>query len=148
MNETSITASVGVYGISPGVRYLALQFSSDVTLSSASNELTSCAVPESIATTCFAPCLSKQSVKPPLEAPISIASLPSQLTPKASIAASSLSPPRLTYFFELLSTATVFGGTSNEYAGFFITLPSTVTAPARINPFASVRLAASPISQR
>ena len=56
-------------------RYI-LKPSIETTLLSSRSSLTSCPVPESIAYTLFAPLLSKQSVKPPVDAPMSAHILP------------------------------------------------------------------------
>src|SRR5258708_5394071 len=52
-----------------------------------------------MATTPAAPCLSRQSVKPPVDEPMSIQTKPAGSTPNSINAASSFSPPRLAYLF-------------------------------------------------
>ena len=72
--------------------------SSDVTRGSARSDACSCPCPTSAASTLCAPCASSACVKPPVDAPTSIARAPATAAarPKRSNAASSFPPARLT----------------------------------------------------
>ena len=98
IKETSILAKSILSPMSSGFTYLILVFSITTTLVSFLSFHANCPCPTSTAYTFFAPFCNIQSVKPPLDAPISMQTLSLTLTSKHSIAFSSFKPPRLTYF--------------------------------------------------
>src|SRR2546430_150554 len=96
MNETSMTASVGCSPKIRGSRARALLFSITMTRGSLRSLASSWPTPTSTAYTRAAPRWSRQSVKPPVEAPTSRQTRPATFIWKASSAWASFSPPRLT----------------------------------------------------
>ena len=97
MNERSATHEVGGRIDRTAVSSSrTLVRSMTVTRASLRSDQASCPRPTSIATTCAAPRWSRQSVKPPVDAPTSTARRPATSTPNASSAPASLRPPRET----------------------------------------------------
>ena len=86
----------------------------------------------SVGGTCSAPRWSRQSVKPPVEAPASRAVRPATSIPNASRAASSLSPPRLTKRGPGPRRATG-SSASTMRAALVAGTPRTITRPAVIS---------------
>ena len=98
----------------------------------------SCPWPTSTEYTFTAPFCSIQSVKPPVEAPTSMQIFPSRRTPKRSMAFSSFSPPRLTYFKVLPLTS--MGAVSSKVVPALSSFcPFTYTIPDMIKAFAFSR---------
>ena len=85
--------------------------------------------------TFFAPDESIQSVKPPVEAPMSIHILSVSSIGKNSIALSSLSPPRLTYL-RLSPLSSIGSAVSNFVPGLSSLTPSTKIFPSIMRAFA------------
>ena len=85
-----------------------------------------------------------QSVKPPVEAPTSIHIFLSKVTPNLSIAFSSLSPPRLTYFNVLPRTSILTVSLKNVPALSSLSL-LTKTIPLIIIAFAFSLDSAKPL---
>jgi hypothetical protein len=96
MNDTSMTASEGCSSKTRGSSARALVCSITTTRGSLRSLTSSWAVPTSTANTRLAPFCSRQSVKPPVEAPTSIHTRPLMVTGKCCRACTSFSPPRLT----------------------------------------------------
>ena len=94
--------------------------------------------PTSRATTDAAPCCRRQSVKPPVLDPTSMARMPSGSSPKPASAASSLRPPRLTKRCGGPFTTTASPAETIRDA-LVAGAPSTVTRPAPIISRATVR---------
>src|SRR5439155_1374592 len=144
MNETSMTASVGCSPKIRGSSARALVFSITTTRGSLRSLTSSWPVPTSTAYTRAAPRCSRQSVKPPVEAPTSRQTRPATFIWKASSAWTSFSPPRPTngvrpWTSTLASLATRAPALSTR-------LPSTSTSPARRRRAACSRLSTSPRS--
>ena len=93
MNDTSAQANVGRNGRSSAVRCRALTPSITVTRGSATSRSCSWFRPTSTAATRAAPCASRQSVKPPVDAPTSRHDSPRTSIPNRERPVSSLSPP-------------------------------------------------------
>ena len=113
MNDTSAVANVGRKGRSSAVIERALRRSITVTRGSATSRSCSWFRPTSTAATRAAPWASKQSVKPPVEAPTSRHSSPRTSIANLVSPVSSLSPPRDTYRGGSISSivdAAVVGG--------------------------------------
>ena len=98
--------------------------------------------PTSTAATWLAPCCRRQSVKPPVDAPTSMQSLPATSISKRFRAARSLSPPRLTNRRGRMTSTT--SPLRTMRAGFSAIAPFTVTDLLSISLWASLRLAAMP----
>ena len=94
MNDTSAVANVGRNGRSSAVSERALRRSITVTRGSATSRSCSWFRPTSTAATRAAPWASRQSVKPPVEAPTSRHDSPRTSIPNRVRPVSSLSPPR------------------------------------------------------
>src|SRR6267378_6768058 len=92
-----------------------------------------------------APCWSRQSVKPPVEEPISRQILLAGSMAKSWSAPSNFTPPRLTYFPARLVTSMrdLWG---NREPALSARVPSTETSPARIMACALGRDSAKPRS--
>ncbi len=97
MNETSITAIPGTSGRSLGSRFLALNLSITETLGSFLKRHASWPYPTSTEKTRLAPRERSTSVKPPVEAPISMQTFPEGSTWKTSSALRSLWDPLLAH---------------------------------------------------
>ena len=107
MKETSETMKSNCLPcISSDVRLRKSLFSKEVTRSSCRRLSANCCVPTSTATTCAAPCCKAQSVKPPVELPMSSTHLSRKSNPKVWMAFSSFSPPMLTYLLKMSMTST------------------------------------------
>src|SRR5215472_15465071 len=98
MKDTSMAMRSANSPTCAAVKYRALVFSSRRTRRSWRRRKSIWPCPVSTATTRAAPCRSRQSVKPPVEAPTSRQVLPLTSMHQCSRARSSLRPPRLTYF--------------------------------------------------
>src|SRR4029077_16450316 len=94
-----------------------------------------------------APFCSKQSVKPPVDDPISRQIWPAGSIVKSARAPSSLRPARLAYFWVRLVTATRASSRIGEPA-LFARTSSTETSPARIMAWALIVDSARPRSTR
>src|SRR5262245_36816607 len=97
MKETSIVTMSTGPGRSDGCRCRALKCSITTTRGSLRSVQSICPWPTSSATTRVAPRLSRTSVKPPVDAPMSRASRPSTAMWNVSRAWASFTPPRPTY---------------------------------------------------
>ena len=91
-----------------------------------------------------APRWSRQSVKPPVDAPISAHTQPAGWIWKASSAAASLKPPRLTYGAAWRSS--IPASSAIWRPGLSTTTSPRCTSPARISRWACDRFSASPRS--
>ena len=128
INDTSIDANSITSSMSSGVTYLMFVFSIQTTLSSFLSFHASCPCPTSTEYTFTAPFCSMQSVNPPVEAPTSMHTFPSSVTPKLFIAFSSLSPPLLTYF-RVFPLTSILAVSSNIVPALSSLLLSTYTIP-------------------
>ncbi len=144
IKETSTEAKSGLSETSEGVINRKLVFSIQITRSSFRSFQSSCPCPTSILYTLAAPFCSIQSVKPPVEAPISIQTRPFKASPKLSTAFSSFSPPRLTYFCPVPFTSICILFKSKEAPALSSLCPSTKTFPDMMIAFAFSREGASP----
>ena len=142
MNETSMVKMSGCQGSDSGARYLALTPSITCTLGSARSRASSCPRPTSSAMTRAAPRWSRQSTKPPVEAPTSSAERPATSIPNVSSAASSFSPARETNRGRSLRARAA--PESTRVPALSPTCPPTSTNPAMIRARAAVRLGARP----
>ena len=88
-----------------------------------------------------------QSVKPPVDEPTSMHTLPSSVTSKFSIAFSNLSPPRLTYL-SVLPLTSICASSGNVEPALSSFCPSTYTQPDIITAFAFSLETASPLFTR
>src|SRR6202021_1861639 len=88
-----------------------------------------------------------QSVKPPVEAPISTQARPEREMDQWARARSSLRPPRLTYF-RSEPRRRMTDSTGGGVPGLSMRCPSTRTRPARMRAWARSREAACPWSTR
>ena len=113
---------------SSGVTYRMLVFSMHTTLSSLRSFHASCPCPTSTEYTLTAPFCSIQSVNPPVEEPTSIHIFPLIVTSKFSIAFSSFSPPRLTYF-NVLPLTSILAVSAKVEPALSSFCPSTYTFP-------------------
>src|SRR5690554_4677622 len=102
-----------------------------------------CPYPTSTAYTFEAPCCSKQSVNPPVEAPTSSTMRPDTSIPKADNADSSFSPPLLTYFLSL-PLIRIWLDSETSSPSLSTTRSLTRTFPAIIQPCALFLSANSP----
>ena len=100
--------------------------------------------PQSTHTAEAAPALSRQSVKPPVEAPMSRIVAPATSTLNVSSAARSFSPDLETKRPAAALLTLNSASSSHTKADFVTTAPSTATWPAKIADFARVREAQSP----
>ena len=88
-----------------------------------------------------------QSVKPPVDAPISIQIQPFRSIGNEASAFSSLSPPRLTYF-KLLPLTSISASSKNVLPALSSRCPATKTLPSMIIIFAFSLEGASPFFTR
>ena len=147
MKDTSAVINPAFSGISVSSAARISRFSSDMTRLSERSFSASWEVPTSTAYTLSAPFCSIQSVNPPVDAPISRQIQPRGLMPNSSIAVSSFSPPRPTYFVSADSSETAITAVSSNCSEGFVTcFPFTVTLPSFMRADAAVRLFASPFS--
>ena len=147
MNDTSITMSSGAYGSSSAVSDRAFRRSMTVTRGSDRSRQSSSPYATSRATTCSAPRWSRQSVKPPVEAPTSSARRSSTANSSASRALASLIPPRETNGGRATTSTSTSSATS--WPGFSARRRSgsSSTSPASTDAAARERDANSPLSQ-
>ena len=124
-----------------------LVFSIETTLGSSLSFQASWLVPTSIAYTFVAPFWSIQSVKPPVDEPMSIHTLPSRTGLYTSIAFSSLRPPLLTYF-KVLPFTSISTSLSNLLPALSSLWPFTKTSPAIMTAFAFSLDSKNPLSVR
>src|SRR2546422_952985 len=144
MNATSMTASVGCSPKIRGSSARALVFSMTTTRGSLRSLASSWPTPTSTAYTRAAPRWSRQSVKPPVEAPTSRQTRPATFIWKASSAWASFSPPRLTNGERPWSSTPA--SLATRAPALLTRLPSTRTSPARMRRAACSRLSTSPRS--
>src|SRR5213594_553325 len=144
MNATSMTASVGCSPKIRGSSARALVFSMTTTRGSLRSLASSWPTPTSTAYTRAAPRWSRQSVKPPVEAPTSRQTRPAAFIWKASSAWASFSPPRLTNGERPWSST--HASLATRAPALLTRLPSTRTSPARMRRAACSRLSTSPRS--
>src|SRR5437899_5836624 len=142
MNATSMTASVGCSPKIRGSSARALVFSMTTTRGSLRSLASSWPAPTSTAYTRAAPRWSRQSVKPPVEAPTSRQTRPATFIWKASSAWASFSPPRLTNGERPWSSTPA--SLATRAPALLPRLPSTRTSPARMRRAACSRLSTSP----
>ena len=145
MKLTSITARSTCSGRSPRERYRAFRPSRTTTRGSLRSDQSRRPRPTSSAYTRAAPRLRRQSVNPPVEAPMSRARRPETATPRRASAPSSLTPPRPTNGWSGARTSIAASG-DRSVPGFCPALPSTRTTPARTRACARSRLLARPRS--
>src|SRR5581483_9481841 len=148
MNDTSTVASDGAKGSASGRRWRAFVRSITTTRGSWRSAQSSWPRPTSSAITRAAPRFSRQSVKPPVEAPTSRQSRPATSTPSASRALASFSPPREA---KRRPSSTISSASSaTSWPGFTSLGPlgPSRTRPARIEAAASLRERARPRAAR
>src|SRR5437016_4772164 len=144
MNETSTVTTSGASAKRRGSSARAFICSMTTTRGSLRSLTSSCPDPTSIAKTLAAPRWSRQSVKPPVEAPTSAQILPRTSTLNVSRACTSFSPPRLTYGAR--PRTSISESVEASAPALSTRRPSTITSPARISRTAFSRDSASPRS--
>ena len=113
------------------------------TLGSFLNFQANCPYPTSTEYTFTAPFCNIQSVNPPVDAPISMQTIPSKEISNSFIAFSNFSPPRLTYF-NVFPRTSISASVSKFVPALSSLCPSTKTFPSIIIVFAFSLDSASP----